>query len=396
MASGNHAIVFGAAGLLGWATLHQLLSTSNPFTRIIAVLNRPVSESGLHLPLGPNRPPLEIVYGINLLQGMADDLAKQLRTKVTNAERITHVFYFVFSPLDDHVQERNRNCNMVRRVADALNILAPNLQSFIYPGGSRGYGIYIPGGVFQPPLTESMADNLPEDYARTVAYPWIREILTEASKCRKWTWTEICPDAVVGFTPNGSAFSLALHWAQYLSLYRFNHRNQLSDGKEVEVAFPGNEAGYRSLYTPVSGKILGRIAIHAALNPASCGQKVINTLDNDKPVSASDLWPGIAAWFGLKGVGSVEERDTDDNLKPGEYIDKYRHLFAENGRPKALTCGVGAGSKQLDSVGWWLGFNRQFSAERLRAVGFMEQSDPLEVGWRRLRCLGRRELYSNT
>ncbi|RDW86259.1 uncharacterized protein DSM5745_02901 [Aspergillus mulundensis] len=378
MASTNHAIVFGAAGLLGWATLNQLLSPTSPFSRITAILNRPVSESDLHLPPAPDRPALEIASGINLLQGTAGDLAKQLKEKVPDVESITHVFYFVFSPFNgDHVEECNQNCDMVRRVVDALNTLALNLQSFIYPGGSRGYGTYIPGGIFQPPLTESMADTLPEDYAKTVAYPWIRKILNDASKGRSWTWSELCPDAVIGFTPNGSAFSLALHWAQYLSLYAYNHRHQLSEGKEVEVPYPGNEAGYRSLFTPVSGPILGKIAIHAALNPGTCGGKVINMLDKDKPVSASDLWPGIAAWFGLKGVGLVGD---DDKLKPGEYIEKYRHLFAENGKPKALACGVGAGNKQLDSFGWWLVFDRQFSSERLRSVGFMEQRDPLE-GW---------------
>ncbi|KAL2816608.1 hypothetical protein BDW59DRAFT_166332 [Aspergillus cavernicola] len=375
----NHAIVFGAAGLLGWATLHQLLSgypTSSRFSRVTAVLNRPVSESELYLPAGANRPSLEIVSGVNLLNATGDDLAKQLKEKVADAEGITHVFYFVFAPFDeDHVQECNQNCDMMQRLAEAMNIVAPNLQSFVYPGGSRGYGVYIPGGIFQPPLHESLADTLPEDYAKTVAYPWFRKILTEASKRRAWTWSEVCPDAVIGFTPNGSAFSLALHWAQYLSLYAYNNRED--NGGTVEVPFPGNEAGYRSLYTPVSGKILGRIAIHAALNPEQCGQKVINMLDKDEPISASDIWPGIAAWFGLKGVGPVERKD---GLKPGEYISNHRELFAENGKAKALSCGVGTGSSQLDSVGWWLGFDRHFSPARLRSVGFTEQRDPVE-GW---------------
>ncbi|OJJ60305.1 hypothetical protein ASPSYDRAFT_86897 [Aspergillus sydowii CBS 593.65] len=375
----SHAIVFGAAGLLGWATLNQLLAgypSSEPFSRVTAVLNRPVSESDLHLPAGPNRPSLEIISGIDLLQGSSDELATQLREKVINVETITHVFYFVFAPFNDnHIQECNQNCAIMQRVADALNIVAPKLQSFVYPGGSRGYGVYIPGGVFQPPLHEALADTLPEDYAKTVAYPWFRQILTAASKGRGWTWSEVCPDAVIGFTPNGSAYSLALHWAQFLSLYAYNHRN--CDGKTVEVPFPGDEAGYRSLYTPVSGKILGRISIHAALNPEACGEKVINMLDNDQPISASDIWPGIAAWFGLKGVGPIAE---SEDLKPGEYIEKHRHLFAENGKPKALTCGVGIGNKQLDAIGWWLRFDRQFSAERLRSVGFTEQRNPLD-GW---------------
>ncbi|KAL5333215.1 hypothetical protein BJX70DRAFT_381772 [Aspergillus crustosus] len=377
--SDSHAIVFGAAGLLGWATLNQLLSSypsSNSFSRVTAVLNRPVSESDLCLPSGPDRPLLQIASGVDLLRGTGDDLAEQLREKVPDARGITHVFYFIFVPNnDDAIQECNQNCAIMQRVADALNIVAPKLRSFVYPGGSRGYGIYDPSGIFQPPLEESMADELPEDYAKTVAYPWFRRVLTTASEDRSWTWSEICPDAVVGFSPNGSAFSLALHWGQYLSLYAYNHRDSTT---QVEVVFPGNEAGYRSLNTPVSGTILGRTIIHAALHPDSCGGKVINALDNDNPVSMRDLWPRITAWFGLIGVGPAE--DTGEALKPSEYIDKYRHLFAENGKPKGLTCGVGVGNKQLDSVGWWLGFDRQFSSARLRSVGFTEQRDPVE-GW---------------
>ncbi|KAL3470498.1 hypothetical protein BJX99DRAFT_48387 [Aspergillus californicus] len=379
MANPSHAVVFGGAGLLGWATLNQLLSnypTSNSFSRVTAVLNRPVSEWELYLPSGPDRPSLQVVSGVDLLQGTGDDLATQLKEKVSGAEEITHVFYFVFAPFDsDHVQECNQNCAIMQRVADAINIVAPKLQSFVYSGGSRGYGIYTPGGTFTPPLHESLAERLPEDYKKTVAYPWFREILTSASQGRSWTWTEVCPDAVIGFSPNGSAFSLALHWAQYLSLYAFNHRE--SDEGSVEVPFPGTEAGYRSLYTPVSGKILGRIAIHAALHAEKCGGKVVNMLDTDGPISASDIWPGIAAWFGLKGVGPVEDQAA---LLPGEYIAKHRHIFAEQGKPKALSCGVGTGSSQLDSVGSWLEFDRQFSPERLRAVGFLEQRDPVE-GW---------------
>ncbi|GFF69953.1 hypothetical protein IFM60648_03050 [Aspergillus lentulus] len=383
----NHAIVFGAAGLLGWSAVNQLLSgypTSRSFSRVTAVLNRSVPEAELHWPSeGPDRPQLQIVSGIDLLQGTGDDLAQQLKEKVNGVEQITHVFYFVFASLnEDPIKECAQNCGMMQRLVDALNTVAPNLQTFVYSGGTRGYGIYIPGGIFQPPLVESMADNLPDDYARTVAYPWFRKILTESSKGRSWTWTEVCPDAVVGFTPNGSAFSLTLHWAQYLSLYAYNHGIQPDDTSssnkdKVEVPFPGNEAGYRSLLTPVSEKILGRIAIHAALNPDKCGQKIINMVDNDRPVNFAELWPAIANWFGLKGVGPSESGDA---LKPGEYVTKFRHLFTENGRPKAVTCGVGAGSAQLDSLGWWLSFDRQLSSERLRGIGFTEQRDPVD-GW---------------
>jgi hypothetical protein len=236
----------------------------------------------------------------------------------------------------------------------------------------QGYGIYIPGGTFTPPLEETLADHLPEDYAKTVAYPWIRKALTEASAGRGWTWTEICPDAVVGFSPNGSAFSLALHWAQYLSLYAH------SQGAGAEVVFPGSAQGADALFSPVSGPILGRLAVYAALHPDRCGARILNVADADAPTTFRSLWPAIAAWFGL--VGRVDDLLGGGVLKPGEYVAAHKHVFEEKGLGRALTCGVGAGTAQLDGLGWWLSFDRQLSLERLRSTGFTEARAPID-GW---------------
>lgn len=382
----NHAIVFGAAGLLGWSVLNQLTSNypqPGTFSRVTAVVNRPISEEDLNLSSkgtqDSTKPEIQIVSGINLRNGTGEALAHQLQTSVSDAETITHVFYFVFSALNsDAVEECKINCDMMRRVVAAVNILSPALKAFIYPGGTRGYGIYIPGGTFQAPLDETMADQLPDDYAKTVAYPWFRNILTEASNGRGWSWTEVCPDAVIGFSPNGSGWSLALHWAQYLSLYSHNEGTGIAnEGSKISVPFPGCEDALDSKFTPVSSKILGRIAIFAALNPGVCGGKVINMADDANPTTFRQLWPMIASWFGLEGVGPSTETGA---LKPGEYVKKHEAIFTEKNRPKALSGGVGAGSKQLDSVGFWLTFDRQLSLDRLRACGFHERRDPIE-GW---------------
>lgn len=280
--------------------------------------------------------------------------------------------------MDDPVNERQLNTSMIEKVAGAMNIIAPSLESFVYSGGTRGYGIYIPDGTFEPPLVESMADNLPADYEKTVAYPYFRRALTEASKGHSWTWTEVCPDAVVGFTPNGSAFSLALHWAQYLSLYARNHKGQ----DNIEVPFPGVKTAYHAKFTPVSTRVLGEIAVYAALNQSKCGGKILNTADQEAPITWSELWPRIVADFGMIGVGPGDD-DTltgDDKLKPGEYIRKHAHLFREASLPKGITCGVGDGHQQLDHVGTWLTFDRQLSLDRLRSVGFDRRANPA-VGW---------------
>jgi hypothetical protein len=67
-------------------------------------------------------------------------------------------------------------------------------------------------------------------------------------------------------------------------------------------------------------------------------------------------------------------------LTPREYIVKHKGVFEKCGRFKALEGGVGAGSQQLDSVGYWLTFDRQLSLKKLRATGFEGDKNAIG-GW---------------
>jgi hypothetical protein len=186
----------------------------------------------------------------------------------------------------------------------------------------------------------------------------------------------------VGFTPNGSQYSLALHWAQYLSLYAYNHgvgpRTE-SKRNSVQVPFPGNKETYNAMFTSASASTLARFSIYASFRESCGGGRLFNVADRAEPCTFGDLWPALASWFGLVGTGPKEEGKTAV-LKPGEYVDCYKHIFADLGLLKAAQNGVGAGKEQLDSVGWWLTFDRQLSLERLRETGFSGERDPV-IGW---------------
>ncbi len=203
----------------------------------------------------------------------------------------------------------------------------------------------------------------------------------------------------IGFTPNGSQFSLALHWAQYLSLYAANHGvgsnpAETSRTPPVEVPFPGNTAGANSLFTPVSSKTIARFMIYASLHPETCGGgRLFNIADNETPCRYGEIWPQLAKWFGLVGVAPVEHTQDQNNtlkvgelpqtvqtLTPGEYVAKHRDVFARHGTVNAVSGGVGVGSRQLDSVGYWLTFDRQMSLKGLRETGFEGDIDPIQ-GW---------------
>ncbi|ORY57731.1 uncharacterized protein BCR38DRAFT_501247 [Pseudomassariella vexata] len=382
--STNHAIVFGASGLIGWSVVYQLLSRypeSGAFSKVTAVTNRPVDISDSYWPeLSTEQPDLQLVSGIDLRGGDGDTLADTLKQSIKCIESVTHVFYFAFTSVNDDIEEVATNRAMLKNVIDAINLLSAELQFVVFPGGTRGYGIYIPGGTFKAPLTEEMTSNLPEDYAKTVVYRAFREILAEASKGKKWTWCEVCPDAIVGFTPNGSQFSLALHWAQYLSLYAYNH------GVGSRACGMNQASDVDSLSTPVSAKTIAQFAIYASLHPDNCGRgQLFNIGDKEKPCTMGEIWPKLAQWFCLVGVGprknaTDQEAEAEKPSKPGEYVEKHNDVFHRAGLDRAARAGVGAGSQQLDSVGWWLTFDRQLSLKRLRDTGFREDKDPLE-GW---------------
>ncbi|KAK9802362.1 hypothetical protein SCARD494_00295 [Seiridium cardinale] len=374
----NHALVFGASGLIGWSCVNQLLASypeRGVFDSVTALTNRPVKAEGSFWPTGPDIPRLKLISGIDLTKGNGEGVELAVNLRAENLESVTHVFYFVFTSLDDHFEEVATNKRMLQNVLGALNILRAPLKCVVFPGGTRGYGIYRPGGTFTPPLKEDMVDSLPPDYAKTVVYPVFRQLLDEASQGNAWTWCEICPDVITGFTPNGSQFSLALHWAQYLSLYAHNH----SPGSQVP--FPGVQAVYDAKMTAVSASTLARFAIYASVNPERCGGgQLFNVGDRAEPTTFGYIWPRLAGWFGLEGSRPPSGRETGDMIMPGAYIAEHRQAFRAKGLERAEKAGVSAGSSQLDSIGTWLAFDRQLSLDRLRNSGFQEERDPVE-GW---------------
>ncbi|KAF1846254.1 uncharacterized protein K460DRAFT_386550 [Cucurbitaria berberidis CBS 394.84] len=370
--SGHHALVIGASGLIGWAVVDQLLQpypSPSPFRKVSALVNRPLElEDSFWPDSATGNPELGLISGVNLLcsDREFEDL---LRDKVPDVASISHVYYFAFKDNPDSKKEVEINVGMMRRVVRVVKNLSSNFKFFVYPGGTRGYGIYRPEGIFTAPLVEEMADQLPEDYAKTVSYPQYRAMLTAESANAAWTWSEVIPDAIIGFTPNGSGFSLAGHWAMYLSTYRLVH------GEGAEIPFPGVMKGYESLCTETSASTLARVAIFASLHPNEFRERIFNVADSATPGSMCERWPQITSFFGLKGVVPLPTSSSSDD-KPSDFIKLHEEKWKTAGM-KGIDIWNYA---QLDSYGHWLTFDRQLSLKRLRSAGFEEERRP-EEGW---------------
>lgn len=97
----NHAIVYGASGLIGWAIVNQLLNSypdAGAFSKVTAVTNRPLNLSETYWP-EPNskRPDLELVSGIDIGQEDETTVVNALKSTVKDINTVTHVFYLGMS-----------------------------------------------------------------------------------------------------------------------------------------------------------------------------------------------------------------------------------------------------------------------------------------------------------
>ena len=167
----------------------------------------------------------------------------------------------------------------------------------------------------------------------------------------------------VGFVPNGSANSLAAHWANYLSTYA------LIEGKGAKVPFPGTEIAYTALFNDGSADIIARLSIWASFHPEKTNGQLFNIADQGAPSSMSERWPALADYFGLEGTGPTDDPNL---LKPGEYIKKHKGILEKHGAKGNEVFHA----EFLDAYGYHFTFDRHLSLDKARLAGFMEEVNP--------------------
>lgn len=411
MSEGKHALVFGASGVVGWGVVEQLLDNypaKGSFATVTALVNRPLDLADTQWPQPSSAgPEFRLVSGANLSDGSVEDFADWLGRNVAGVDKITHVFYLGIYAIRDTVgiwrahglmhtrsfqpvrrpgrgkeeepgdDEESSGCrgqavpqSRVRRVSrwrkGTIRVIQIDQSRIVFADKrAKAYGIGLPEKPFTAPYRESVG-RMTGEAGKTVFYYDLEDYLIEASAGKKWTWTEVMPDAVVGFVPNGSYFNLTSHWANYLSTYA------LIEGEGAEVPYPGSSAGYTSTYNEASSAIIGKFIIWAGLNIDKVGRgQVYNIADQAKPESMAERWPAICSYFGLKGVGPTEDANA---LAPSEYVKRHQAVLKERG----VKSNEVFKANFLDSYGYYLYFNREFSLDKARSVGFKEELNPNE------------------
>ncbi|KAF2446752.1 hypothetical protein P171DRAFT_462154 [Karstenula rhodostoma CBS 690.94] len=362
---GNHALVYGASGISGWAIVNSILNgypSKDAFTKVSALVNRPLTRE---MALWPDDPRLQIVSGIDLLKGSQEELEKTLKEKVPDVDSVTQVYFYSYKQIDDNDAECKTNEAMLERAVTAIEKLSPALSYVVLPSGTKIYGCQMLDKfpfANDLPLRETLPP-IPEPALSELFYYNQIDCLKRISKDKPWNWCEVRPDNIIGFVPNNNAYCLAQTLALYLSLYR------AVQGAGAKVPFPGTEKSWVNRYNESPQDMVAHFSIHASLHPETTASRSFNVGGQED--NWKGKWPVICEYFGLEGTGPEENAP-----QPGAYIAAHR------GEWDALEEKEGLKKGSVDSdithpgfqyyIMTMFDFDRQMSMEASHGVGYTE------------------------
>ncbi|KAF4549239.1 Hypothetical protein D9617_22g065840 [Elsinoe fawcettii] len=373
-----HALIFGASGISGWSLLNQtrIYPSQTSFTRITGTTNRPFTLKQAQIPADDR---IKTASGINLTKPV-NEIVATLKGKVADIDTVTHVFFTAYIQEEGFEKLKATNTRLLEHAVRAIEQLSPGLEVIILQTGGKGYGLEFPKDVkIKPPLAEDCA-RIPEPWASKIFYYTQYDLLTELSRGKRWTFTEVRPDGVVGFAPGSNAMNMAQGIAIYLTLFK------VVNGSGSRVPFPGQQHGYHSTHSDTFQDLLSKMEIHAALNPDRCGEGGVFNIADGKTVTWAEVWPKLCEYFGL--VGGDPDPSASSMV---DFVQKHK------GKWNDLAKQYGLNDKVVDEQGWGhthfmlvdFDFDRQYDLSRARSVGFIEEIDTAQgyiTAWDRMRA----------
>lgn len=199
------------------------------------------------------------------------------------------------------------------------------------------------------------------------------------SSSKSWTYSEIRPDVIIGFTPGSNFMNCAQGLGLWLSVAREVH------GAGAKIAFPGSQKSWENKHTDTFQDILGKLDIYAAVNHDKCGNGgTFNCADGDV-ITWADKWPGICADFGLEGTAPGDQPYSIE-----DFVKQHSETWKQLAKKHDLKDGI------FENFSWpflyfvmtVFDFDRHYDLSAARSVGFKETIDTVEgykIAFRRMR-----------
>ena len=172
----------------------------------------------------------------------------------------------------------------------------------------------------------------------------------------------------MGFVPQNNFMNMAQGLALFFSLYRE------VEGEGAEVVFPYGEDAWKALHTDSSADVLGRFHVFASLNAERVAGRAFNVVDGEA-FAWRDLWPRLAAYFGLLGTGP----GTGEQGSVKKYVHGRKGEWEGWVARRGLIDGAleGTGFEFVDDV-MGIPIRRDYDSSSRREVGFTEERDPFD------------------
>lgn len=265
---------------------------------------------------------------------------------------VTHVFYTARAKHGETgVESIEDNVAMLRNLLDAVEPAAAQLHHVHLVQGTKYYGMHL--GPFATPARE---DDPRPDFPNF--YYDQQDFLAGRQRGRRWAWSASRPTFIYDFAPERARNAVAVIGA-YAALCRELGR---------PLVFPGSAAAFDARRDLTDASLLARAMTFIAVTPA-CRNQAFNVTNGDV-VRWRDLWPGIAAHFGME-AGDVQP------LSLNEWVRGKQPVW------DAVIRRHGLAETKLDAVADWAfadfhwaqGYDVVSSPVKLRAAGFPETID---------------------
>jgi nucleoside-diphosphate-sugar epimerase len=265
------AVVVGALGVIGRYIVDKLASL--PDWQVVGLSRR----------TGEPRDRVRYI-SVDLLD------PKDVEAKLAGLKDATHVFYAAFQPSTgaaaNFATNIAANVGMLVNSVSAIERASNELERVLLVTGNKYYGAHL--GPFKTPARETDPRHMPPDF-----YFDQIDWLTGHQRGKRWSWTELRPHTLCGFSP-GTTMSIMPVIAVYASI---------SKAFGLPLRFPGKPGAFRSIYQATESTHLAAAAHWAATEPR-CANQAFNITNGDF-FRWCNLWPKIAEVFEMP-VGDVQ------------------------------------------------------------------------------------------
>jgi nucleoside-diphosphate-sugar epimerase len=256
------ALIVGGNGIIG-RSMAKYMQDGSAWDKVIITSNR--------------RPDYETDASF-VQMDLTDSASVENNTQAL--QEVTHVFYAAYIERKTLADQTSTNLLLLQNLVLGLEKIAPTFQHLTFIQGGKAYGAHL--GKYKTPALETDSRHFPPNF-----YYSQHDFLISQSEGKKWSWTAVRPDIIIGYAV-GNPMNMANLIAVYATLCK-----ELT----VPFRFPGSDKAYQVLVNVTDAGILAKGMEFAALHE-DCYQQIYNITNGDI-FRWEQIWPKLAEYFGV-------------------------------------------------------------------------------------------------